>query len=79
MLTASLAATLTAAAAAGLWGIPHDKTGKMVGLGPLAKPTQWPPIPGDYRSAVGPVQMFDPDLRRLQKMFDAAERCYPRR
>jgi hypothetical protein len=64
--------------AAGLWGIPHDKTGKMVGMGPLQSPTEWPPKAGSYRSAAGPVQLFDPDLKRLQWMFDQSERCYPR-
>lgn len=63
----------------GLWGIPHDKSGKMVGMKNLTSNTEWPPVEGTYRSATGPVKLFDPDLKRLQKMFDDSERCYPRK
>ncbi|KAF8064478.1 Ttll6a [Scenedesmus sp. PABB004] len=62
----------------GLYGIPHDLTGKMVGMKPLPTPEQWPPSEGDYRSASGPVQSFPAQLKRLQAMFDASERCYPK-
>jgi hypothetical protein len=48
----------------GLYGIPNDLTGTFVGL-------------KDYRSARGPVDIGDPQLLRLQALFDAGEACYP--
>jgi hypothetical protein len=52
----------------GLYGAPHDLTGRFVGLDKC----------GDkcYRSARGPVDVPSvvPSLRKLQKLFDLAEK-----
>jgi mannose-6-phosphate isomerase-like protein (cupin superfamily) len=49
----------------GLYGAPHDMTGRFVGMGDC----------GDecYRTTVGPVDVGDLQLQRLQGLFDIAE------
>ena len=48
----------------GLYGGPVDKSGAFVGS-------------ADYRAARGPTELADPQLERLQRLFDLGEGCYP--
>lgn len=54
----------------GLYGVPTDATGKMVGAEGLVGSSK-------YREATGPVLLTRPQLERLQKGFDEGGKCYP--
>jgi hypothetical protein len=49
----------------GLWGVPHDVTGKEVGH-------------SDYTSIRGPLHVNPSNLKHLQRLIEAGERCYPK-
>lgn len=49
----------------GLWGVPHDVTGKEVGR-------------ADYTKIRGDVYSNPPNLKHLQQLIEAGERCYPK-
>ena len=49
----------------GLWGVPHDVTGKVVGQ-------------SDFKDIRGPVYSNPSNLKQLQKLIEAGERCYPK-
>ena len=54
----------------GLYGAPHDMTGKLVGMDSCER---------CYLNATGPVDVGPPQLERLQALFDEAESrgCLP--
>lgn len=49
----------------GLWGVPHDTSGKMVGR-------------EDFAQAKGTIQKFPNKIQYLQELIDAGEACYPK-
>ncbi|MCP9810134.1 hypothetical protein KBY58_11895 [Cyanobium sp. HWJ4-Hawea] len=49
----------------GLWGVPHDTSGKMVGR-------------ADFDMARGTIQKFPTKIKYLQELIDAGEACYPK-
>lgn len=49
----------------GLWGVPHDVTGKEVGR-------------ADFAAIRGTVYSNPPNLKHLQQLIEAGERCYPK-
>ena len=49
----------------GLWGVPHDVTGKVVGQ-------------SDFKDIRGPVYSNPSNLKQLQQLIEAGERCYPK-
>lgn len=49
----------------GLWGVPHDVTGKEVGR-------------SDFTAIRGKAYINPPNLMHLQKLIEAGERCYPK-
>jgi len=49
----------------GLWGVPHDVTGKVVGQ-------------SDFKDIRGSVYSNPSNLKQLQQLIEAGERCYPK-
>lgn len=49
----------------GLWGVPHDTSGKMVGR-------------ADFAQARGGIQKYPSQIQHLQDLIDAGEACYPK-
>lgn len=49
----------------GLWGVPHDVTGKEVGQ-------------ADFKAIRGPMHANPSNLQQLQRLIEAGERCYPK-